>query len=70
MIKHNTLNINKINQFHSLKDNETKGVYHGLFEFGKIFNSLRFTYRTAIDNDEINETTGIKINNDYYQSFY
>lgn len=46
MIKYSNLHVRKILQLNIPNAHFKKGVYHGIWEFGKIENSIRFTYRT------------------------
>lgn len=70
MIKHNPLQIKKINQFNQFDEFATKGVYLGLWEFHKIINSIRFTYRipkTDYDENDINPPKKVRDESDYFQ---
>jgi hypothetical protein len=69
MINYKKLKINRINQFNT-KEDYIKGVYHGLWRFNDIINSIRFTYRTPkleFYENVFSAPKQIRNENDYYQ---
>lgn len=68
MIKYKKLNIQRINQIQN--EATEKGVYFGLWNFGDIINSLRFTYRVPkllFDEGNFNPPKSTRNENDYFQ---